>query len=112
MIDVNNLEFWETVKGQYLEHNTYDFICLSSWTFEAAWKQEEDIITPEIVITWRPIPYPGILQLAREFIDQSPIWQAEEIVDEDTLFPDIDRDDRFRIRLDFINYCIDKFQTK
>lgn len=87
---VESLEFWETVKKEY-NPKLEKYICSTSKTFEKIWNSNDDKI---------------IINLANEYVNE--IKAKFECGLYVYLFIGVGTTER----IDFINWCINKFKTK
>ncbi len=96
-MEIESLEFWETVKKEY--NFNYDYqICASSNTFKYVWNDDDS--TNKKVIR----------NLATQFIIKKTLN-----VKIGTMWLFLNNSDDFcrtKIRIDFINWCINKFKNK
>lgn len=100
-MEVNNKEFWIKVREE--AGNRLDFLCVLSPTFENAWHFDKD----------------SIKELGAEFLENTNqnaaffVGKGTYIIFNTTTGDVIgetwSKEDFFQLRIDFVEYCINKF---
>lgn len=100
MTDINTKDFWLDVQQEY-KPTTHDyFVCNHSKTFSEAWYYTD--FSNEYVIRDQ------IVELSEEFARLINKLDTTRV--SDLLFCTLDQKERSQLRLDFITFCINKFQ--
>lgn len=97
----NTLDFWTSIRQEFCKsRNSFSYICVACRRFEIYW------INPE-----HRLERQNIVALAKEFIQtQSDLYNLQIDVADVLIFDDDHSlEQRVKIRLRFLNYCVNKF---